>query len=82
VTRGARPLAELPGGFVRAAAVPLTALQRLGVRMPISVGNLAYLTHYGFYSSERAIAALGYHTRPAAETLGDGARWYTSQGWL
>src|SRR5206468_3649484 len=30
----------------------------------------------------RAEPALGYRTRPAAETLGDGARWYTAQGWL
>ena len=68
--------------MLRAATLPLAALTRVGVKLPISVGNLAYLTHHGYYSSARAEAALGYRTRPAAETLGDGARWYTSQGWL
>lgn len=82
VTRGARPMAELPGGLVRAATLPLAGLERLGIRLPVSVGNVAYLTNYGYYASDRAIAALGYRTRPPAETLGDSARWYTSQGWL
>ncbi len=78
-TGGARPLAELPASWVRAGAMPLLALERAGVRMPFSTGHLAHLGHYGYYSSARAEAALGYRTRPAAETLGDAARWYTSQ---
>jgi dihydroflavonol-4-reductase len=82
VTGGARPLGELPASLVRAATPPLALLQRLGVPLPVGVGTLSYLTHFGYYSSERAVAALGYHTRPAAETLGDAARWFASQGLL
>jgi dihydroflavonol-4-reductase len=82
VTGGARPIAELPAGLVRAAALPVAALHRLGVPLPFSPGNIAYLGNFGYYSSARAEAALGYRTRPAAETLGDAARWYTSQGLL
>jgi dihydroflavonol-4-reductase len=79
VTDGARPIAELPAGLLRAALLPVTALHRLGVPLPFSPGNLAYLGHHGYYSSARAEAALGYRTRAAAETLGDAARWFTSQ---
>jgi hypothetical protein len=43
---------------------------------------LEYLTNFGFYSSAKAEAALGYRTRPAAETLADSARWYNAQGAL
>ncbi|MDB4964377.1 MAG: NAD-dependent epimerase/dehydratase family protein [Myxococcales bacterium] len=82
VTNGARPMAELPAGLVRAATLPLAALERVGVPLPVSIGNVAYLTNYGYYSSERAIAALGYRTRTASETLGDAARWYASTGSL
>ena len=82
VTGGARPLAELPPSLVQAAGVPLAALARLGVPLPISAANLAYLTGYSYYSSARAEATLGYHTRPAVETLGDAARWYATQGLL
>jgi dihydroflavonol-4-reductase len=79
VTRGARPIAVVPAGLLRAAAMPVAGLGRLGLRLPLSAGNIAYLGHFGYYASARAEAALGYHTRPAAETLGDAARWYTSQ---
>lgn len=79
VTGGARPIAVVPASLLRAAAMPIAALGRLGVPLPVSPGNLAYLGHYGYYASARAEAALGYHTRPAAETLGDAARWYVSQ---
>lgn len=79
VTRGARPIAVVPAKLLRTVAAPLAGLGRLGVPLPVSAGNLAYLGHYGYYASARAEAALGYHTRPAAETLGDAARWYTSQ---
>jgi dihydroflavonol-4-reductase len=82
VTEGARPLVELPPGLLRAAALPVAALSRVGVRLPFSAANLSYLSNHGYYSSARAEAALGYHTRDAAETLGDAARWYTSQGLL
>jgi dihydroflavonol-4-reductase len=82
VTGGARPLAELPAALLRAAALPLAALHRLGVPLPVSPGNLAYLGHYGYYASARAEAALGYRTRAASETLADAARWYTSQNLL
>ena len=82
VTHGARPIAELPASLLRAAALPVAALHRLGVPLPVSPGNIAYLGNYGYYSSARAEAALGYHTRDAAETLGDAARWYTTQGLL
>jgi hypothetical protein len=67
---------------LRAAAMPVAGLGRLGLPLPVSAGNIAYLGHFGYYASARAEAALGYHTRPAAETLGDAARWYTSQGLL
>ena len=82
VTRGARPLAALPAGLLRAAALPIAALRRVGVPLPVSSGNLAQLGHHGYYSSARAQAALGYHTRDAVATLGDAARWYASQGLL
>jgi dihydroflavonol-4-reductase len=82
VTQGARPIAELPASLLRAAALPVAALHRLGVPLPVSPGNIASLGNYGYYSSARAEAALGYHTRDAAETLGDAARWYTTQGLL
>jgi dihydroflavonol-4-reductase len=82
VTHGARPIAELPAALMRAAALPVVALHRLGVPLPFSPGNVAYLGNYGYYSSARAEAALGYRTRDAAETLGDSARWYTTQGLL
>ncbi len=82
VTGGARPIAVLPAALLRAAALPIAALARAGLPLPVSPGNLAYLGHYGYYASARAEAALGYHTRPAAETLADAARWYASQGLL
>ena len=82
VTQGARPIAELPPLLLQAAALPVTALARAGVPLPFAPGNIAYLSHHGYYSSARAEAALGYRTRDAAETLGDAARWYTSQGLL
>ena len=79
VTEGARPIVELPAWLLRAAALPVAALHRLGVPLPFSPGNISYLGNFGYYSSARAQAALGYHTRDAAETLGDAARWFTSQ---
>lgn len=82
VTRGARPVAELPAGLLRAAALPVAGLARLGVPLPFSAGNIAYLGNYAYYSSARAEAALGYRTRDAAETLADAARWYGSQDLL
>jgi nucleoside-diphosphate-sugar epimerase len=82
LTHGARPLAEVPAALLRAAALPLAALARLHVPLPVSAGNLGYLDHRGYYSSARAQAALGYRTRPAVETLGDAARWFESQGAL
>jgi len=82
VTDGARPIAELPAALLRAAALPVAALARLGVPLPFSAGNLAYLGHHGYYASTRAEAALGYRTRPARETLADAARWFTSNGLL
>ncbi len=82
VTRGARPLAELPAGLLRAAALPVALLGRAGVPLPFSAANLTYLGQKSYYSSARAEAALGYRTRPAAETLGDAARWYEAHGLL
>jgi nucleoside-diphosphate-sugar epimerase len=82
VTEGARPIGALPASVLRAAALPVALVQRLGVPLPFSVNNLGYLTGFGYYSSARAIEALGYRTRPAAETLADAARWYASQGLL
>ena len=79
VTGGAPPRAELPAGLLRAAAIPVAAIARLGVPLPFSAANLAYLGNRGYYSSARAEAALGYRTRDAAATLGDAARWYESQ---
>lgn len=81
-TGGARPLVELPPSLVRALALPLAALERLGVPLPTTASHLTYLTGNGWYASDRAVAALGYRTRAAAETLGDAARWFTSQGLL
>ena len=82
ITRGARPIAELPLSWLRVAALPVAAAARAGVPLPFSAGNLAYLGHHGYYASARAEAALGYHTRPAAETLADAARWFESQNLL
>lgn len=82
VTGGARPVAELPASLVRAAALPIAALGRVGVPLPFSAANIVYLGHHGYYSSARAEAALGYRTRDAHETLADAARWYTSNGLL
>ena len=82
VTGGARPLAELPLPLLRVAALPVAALARSGLPLPFSAGNLSYLGHHGYYASGRAEAALGYRTRPAAETLADAARWYASQNLL
>ena len=79
VTGGARPIAEVPLSLLRAASLPVAALARTGLPLPFSAGNLAYLGHYGYYASARAVDALGYQTRPAAETLADAARWYSSQ---
>lgn len=79
VTDGARPIAELPAPLLRAAALPVAALERLGLPLPFSAGNIAYLGHHGYYASTRAEAALGYRTRPARETLADAARWFASQ---
>ena len=82
VTEGARPLAELPASLLRAAALPVAALARLGVPLPFSAGNVAYLGHHGYYASARAEGALGYRTREARETLADAARWFASQSLL
>lgn len=82
VTGGARPIAELPPALVRAAIVPLAFAERVGVKLPFGTGNALYLTTHRYYASARAEEALGYRTRPAVETLGDAARWYTSQGVL
>ncbi|HEX8954583.1 MAG TPA: NAD-dependent epimerase, partial [Polyangia bacterium] len=82
VTGGARPIAEVPAALLRAAALPVAALARLGVPLPVSPGNVAYLGHHAYYASARAEAALGYRTRDAAETLADAARWYVAQGLL
>jgi dihydroflavonol-4-reductase len=81
VTGGARPLAELPARVIDAVGVPLAAVSRL-VPLPVDVGTLEYLTNFGFYSSAKAEAALGYRTRAAAETLADSARWYGAQNAL
>ena len=79
VTGGARPIAVAPAGLLRAAALPVAALARLGVPLPFSPANLAYLGNYAYYASARAEVALGYRTRDAAETLADAARWYEAQ---
>jgi dihydroflavonol-4-reductase len=79
LTSGARPLAELPAALLRAAAVPLAALVRLGVSLPFSLGDMLFLDSFGYYSSARAEAALGYHTRGARESLGDAARWFEAR---
>jgi dihydroflavonol-4-reductase len=81
-TGGARPLAALPASLLHGAAVPLAALARVGVALPAPLGNLATMTTHGYFSSVRATEALGYRTRPAAETLRDAARWYESQNLL
>jgi dihydroflavonol-4-reductase len=81
VTGGARPLASLPASVVHAVELPLAAIGRV-LPLPVGVGTLEYLTNFGFYSSAKAEGALGYRTRPAAETLADSARWYGAQGVL
>ena len=82
VTGGRRPLATVPASLLRAASLPLAALGRLGLPLPIGPGNLAYLMYEGTYRSQRAEATLGYRSRPAVETLGDAARWYAAEGLL
>jgi dihydroflavonol-4-reductase len=79
VTRGARPIAAVPPAWLHAVAVPLAALIRVGVPLPVTLGSLAYMTNFGYYSSARAQSALGYRMRAATETLADAARWYESQ---
>jgi dihydroflavonol-4-reductase len=79
LTRGAPPLVELPASVVRLGFVPLALLERAGVPLPFSTAATFYLVTHGYYSSARAQAELGYHVRPAEETLGDAARWYASQ---
>lgn len=81
VTGGARPLGEVPARLIDAVGVPLAAVSRV-LPLPVDVGTLEYLTNFGFYSSAKAAAALGYRTRAAAETLADSARWYSAQGAL
>jgi dihydroflavonol-4-reductase len=81
VTGGARPLGEVPASVIDAVSVPLAAIARV-LPLPVSVGTLEYFTNFGFYSSAKAEAALGYRTRAAAETLADSARWYGAQGSL
>lgn len=82
VTGGARPLGELPSSLVRAATLPVALAERFGLPLPVASANVAHLTSYGYYSSARAVAALGYRVRPATETLADAARWFSSQGLL
>jgi dihydroflavonol-4-reductase len=79
LTRGARPLAEVPASLLHAAAVPLAALSRAGVSLPFSLGDMTFLDSFGYYSSARAEAALGYHSRDARASLGDAARWFESR---
>jgi dihydroflavonol-4-reductase len=81
-TGGRRARASLPTLAIRAGALPLVMAEKLGVPMPYSPLYAPYLTMRSFYSSERAIADLGYHTRSAAETIGDAAAWYKSEGYL
>src|SRR5260370_77093 len=75
VTDGARPLAELPAGLLRALVVPVALLQRAGVPLPFSTGAAFYLLTHGYYSSARAEAELGYHPPPPEEPQRPAPRW-------
>jgi dihydroflavonol-4-reductase len=80
---GGRPSRyALPPLLVRLGALPLLALERLGVDLPFSPRYAHYLTNYGFYSSDKARAELGYTTRPAAESIRDAATSYRAAGAL
>jgi nucleoside-diphosphate-sugar epimerase len=80
---GGRPArAEIPSLLLRFGALPLVVAERLGVPMPYSPLYAPYLTLRSFYKSDRAVADLGYCTRPAAETIGDAAAWYRAEGLL
>jgi dihydroflavonol-4-reductase len=73
---------ELPSVLLRLGSLPLVVAEKLGLRLPYSPLYAPYLTLRSFYSSDRAIADLGYRTRSAAETIGDAAAWYRAEGLL
>jgi dihydroflavonol-4-reductase len=80
---GGRPArGALPAALLRAGALPLVLAEKLGLPLPYSPLYLPYLLTQSYYSSERAIAELGYRTRPAAETIGEAAAWYRCEGLL
>jgi dihydroflavonol-4-reductase len=80
---GGRPArAELPASLVRFGSLPLVLAEKLGLSLPFSPLYAPYLTLRSFYKSDRAIDELGYRTRSAAETIGDAAAWYRSEGLL
>jgi nucleoside-diphosphate-sugar epimerase len=81
-TGGSPARLELPSVMVRFGALPLVVVEKLGVPMPYSPLYAPYLTLRSFYKSDRAIAELGYQTRPAADTIGDAAAWYRAEGLL
>jgi nucleoside-diphosphate-sugar epimerase len=81
---GGAPFARVPAMVIRVAAIPLVALEDLGLleSLPASPRYYPYLVGHPQYVSDRAIAELGYRVRLAEETLGDTVAWYTAQGLL
>lgn len=75
------PLVTVPLGAIEAALLPVYALRAL---MPLRVRPEALSAAFTerYYSSARAVAELGYHTRPAAEIIGDAVASYRSAGAL
>jgi dihydroflavonol-4-reductase len=76
------PRLELPGWAMPPTALLVSALQRLGVKMPIDRGRVLAAWQAMYYDSSKARRELGLEFRPFADSIRDAYRWYLEHGYL
>lgn len=77
------PWLRLPHAAVLPAAYVSEAWARVGGRTPALTVTAARLArHPMYFSSQRAVAELGYRARPAWEALADAILWFRDHGYL
>ncbi len=77
------PRVRLPHGLVAPIAYVAEAWARLGGGEPfVTVDGVRMARKLMFFSSQKAMDALGFRPRPAAEGLRDAVEWYRLNGYL